>query len=268
MQAKFNFLSFLIILTIIVSGVSSCKNKKAGNTNVSETSQSSNPIVDVEPYDAAYLLSQGLSAVNEIETEGIPEYSYNKGLNFFYQVVTKFPETNEAVEAQFNIAKYTEKKIKLLNMREIDIRKRQSPGKTLDFDELKPFLQSYIPAINEYIKLYNNKKIWENFRGDFLKKSRRLCSDSLLQAAQLLADETNPKPDYNRAIEIYRIIIDEFSDSNYGDFSIYSIVSIYYNMKNWSKTIEYAKLMESNFPQSQYLLEVDSKAKKSRSLLK
>ncbi|MBP7654572.1 hypothetical protein KA977_14210, partial [Candidatus Dependentiae bacterium] len=124
------------------------------------------------------------------------------------------------------------------------------------------------PAINEYIKLYNNKKIWSKFSGENLKKSRQFCNDALLQAAKLLSDETNPKPDYNRAIELYKIIIDEFADSNYGDFALYSIVSIYYNQNNWNKVIEYAKLMETNFSQSQYWLEVDLKAKKSRSLLK
>ncbi|MBP7654591.1 hypothetical protein KA977_14305, partial [Candidatus Dependentiae bacterium] len=145
MKYKINI--FILLLCVLILINVGCKNK--GGTSAStgkpaSESSNNNAVSQLEQYDAPNLLSMGNSAIGEAMSEGIPEYSFNKALNYFYQVVTKFSDSYEAVEAQYNIAKYTEKKIKLLNMREIEIRKKQNVEKSLEFEELKPFLQSYI----------------------------------------------------------------------------------------------------------------------------
>ncbi len=268
MQVKYR-INFIILFCILIAAatVSCKKTKKTEDIKINEnkSSQQQEDIVLNQQMTAQDLLSLGLAEMNVADKNVIPEYSYNKALGYFQQVVKLYPASFEAVEAQFNMAKFTEQKIKFLNLREISLRQKQ--GETLD--TIKPFLVSYNQAINEYLEIYNKREYWNTFTPQQRERAKFLCTNALMQAAKLASDETNSKVDYGKAIDIYKIVYKEFRDyTNFGDLAIFSIVNIYYAQKEWPKVIEYGKIMEEMFPQSIYMVDVQNKVRRAQFNLK
>ena len=262
---------FILICSFIFSGcIKGCK--KSGNEAAKSVYTDKSKNAEVKFSDADLIL-MGDNALGEGNTQGIPDYTYNKAISYYRQVTENFPETFNAVEAQFKIAKYTEEKIKYQNSVEIQFRQKQtSYDKNFSFElNIKPFLKSYTPAINEYLKLHLNRKTWmklENTGKDMQReKAYTRTTDALLRAANLLCDETNPRMDRPKSIEIYNLIIDKYSASGFSDLAFLNIINVYYDLKDWQQVINYGTKFKSRFPQSSYFVDIDQKMSKANSFL-
>ncbi len=274
MQAKYKlFFRFVLVIlfSISITGCfkGGCK-KKPIEKDVSAGDKAAENSSNTPAYDAGQLLFFGNSEIeNKSSGVNIPDYAYNKAISYYQQVVKQYPQKAEAIEAQFKIGKYTEEKIKYQNSIEIQYRLgTQLLSKDNNFDNnIKPFLKPYTQAINEYLKLHINRTYWSKLEGPALRKGFITTSDALLRAGNLLCDETNPRPDNQKAIEIYNIVFNNYKESGYADLALMNIINIYAKQNDWQQVINYALKFKQNFPQSSYSLDIEQKLIKANTLL-
>lgn len=272
MLMKFNKKIPLLLLLFCSLCFSGCiKGCKKNNEQPPKTAKDNNASKNESQYTPADLLLMGDNALGEGNIHGIPDYTYNRAIGYYRQVTLQHLMTNEAVEAQFKIAKYTEEKIKYLNSVEIQIRKQQmTDDKNTNFEtNIRPFLNSYNPAINEYFKLHNfYEKNWRSFSDSSdRQKAYTRTTDALLRAANLLCDESNPRIDRQKAIEIYNLVINRYGDSGFADLACLNVINIYMNLREWQQVINYSLKFKDRYPTSAYFVDVEQKLIKANAYL-
>jgi tetratricopeptide (TPR) repeat protein len=263
---------FSIILTFVFA--SACTKKKNDETKTVSESAKENAASDIQVDDvkptASQLMIMARSIVDNIQEGTLSdarEYQYNKAIGIYRQLIEHYGETFDGIQAQFNMSKLIEEKIKFFNFKEIKYRQRLAINNMIEFKSILPYLKEYTPAINSYIELHTKKDTYKIRNKEQLRKAYKIIVDGLVQAAKLLSDETNPKIDMYKAAQIYDLIIKDYPNSGYADLALFKIITIYYQMKNWEKVVEYGILMERNYMQSQYYLDVMDKIANSKELM-
>lgn len=264
---KLNYIIIIMIFSLIFSVQFGCKRKPPVQKKEAESTSKAaanipknnnlNENGNQEQLDENALFNKAAQYHSTNDEVFIPENNYINAIKTYKKVVQLNPKSPLAPRAQYMAAKLTEEYIKYINRKKrIEIENLAVRPEEKSFDNILKNMQPFDEAVNEYIKMAE------------MYPNNSNAPESLFRAAQLLTEDYNINKDYNKAINLYDILIKKFPNSGYEDYAQYRIGDCYRYLNNYDKAIEaYTKLIQK-YPESQYIVEAENKIERLKLQLK
>jgi tetratricopeptide (TPR) repeat protein len=254
MQKKvlYKFIGLFLVILFIVSV--SCSKKESPPPKVQEIAEDT--AVKAAPpsqpqANPSNLFSRAQQFHSGSDQVFLPETNYTNAIRTYKEVVQLAPNSSLAPRAQYMASKLTEEYIRFVNRRiRVEIETLAVTPEEKSFDNILKNMIPFDDAINEYIKLA------EMYPNSFH------APESLFRAAQLLTEDYNINKDYERAIDLYKKLIENFSNSGFEDYAQYRIGDCYRYLNNIPQAIEAYDNLIQQYPNSQYLLEAENKKRR------